>query len=175
MPALTPSHFVLRKRDLPAGWVVAGKATKSSQSGCSTTLPSRRASSPVFGKKGAQIASIAFVYARVGVARIALARLADPKQQRCFESHYLKQVRKGTPSAKLRAAPARRPKHAQTAFGFVIAYTAGGKTARVHYELVALRRGRIVCELIATSPSGPPSSTLVQRATTVLAARAASG
>lgn len=134
-----------------------------------------RASSPVFAKSGAQLTSIAFVYARVAVARTALARLADPKQQRCFETHYLKQVRKSTPSAKLRFAAARRPKHADTAFAFVVTYMQGAKTIRVHYSIAALRRGRIVCELIATAPSRAPSAAVVQHVTTVLAARAASG
>ena len=134
-----------------------------------------RASSPVFAKGGAQLTSIAFVYARDAVARTALSRLRDPTQQRCFETHYLKQVRASTPSAKLHAIATRTPKHAATAFAFVLTYTANGKPANVRYLLVAFRRGRIVCELIATAPSRAPSAATVQHATTTLAARAASG
>jgi hypothetical protein len=154
---------------------VAAKGPKGSQSGCSKSLPVHRASSPVFAKRGAQLTSIAFVYARDAVARTALSRLRDPKQQRCFETQYLKQVRASTPSAKLRRASVRAPKHAGTAFAFVLTYTSGGKHLSTHFELAALRRGRIVCELIASAPSRAPSAAIVQRATTTLAARAASG
>jgi hypothetical protein len=135
----------------------------------------RRASSPLFSKRGAQVTSIAFVYAHDAVARTALSRLADPKQQRCFETHYLKQVRASTPTATLRRVAVRRPKGAATAFAFVLGYRSDGKRLTTHYVLVALRRGRIVCELIATAPSGAPSAAIVRRATTTLAARAASG
>ncbi len=119
--------------------------------------------------------SIAFVYARAGVARTALSRLRDPKQQRCFESHYLKQIRAGTPSAKLHSVPTHTPKHADTAFAFVLTYRSAGKSVSVHFMLVALRRGRIVCELIGTAPARAPSAAIVQRVTAKLAARAASG
>jgi hypothetical protein len=154
---------------------VAAKAAKGSQSGCSKSLPVHRASSPVFAKRGAQLTSIAFVYARDAVARTALSRLRDPKQQRCFETHYLKQVRASTPSARLRRVTIRTPRHAATAFAFVLSYTSGGKHLSTHFELAAFRRGRIVCELIASAPSRAPSAKLVQRVTAKLAARAASG